>query len=73
MEHTGRLYLALIRGSQMLGNGRTREYLDEAMAFLDERAGKVTDEAMRISFLNNVPAHRELRQLAVAAGLSPQW
>lgn len=73
VEHTGRLYLALIRGSQTLGNGRTREYLDEAMAFLDERAGKVTDEAMRISFLNNVPAHRELRQLAVAAGLSLQW
>lgn len=73
VEHTRRLYLALIRGSEMLRNGRTREYLDEAMAFLDERAGKVTDEAMRISFLNNVPAHRQLRELAVTAGLSLRW
>ena len=73
VEHAGRLYLALIRGSELLENGLTRGYLERAMAFLDERASKITDETMRMSFLNSVPAHRELRELAVENGLTPRW
>ncbi|MGI8486019.1 MAG: hypothetical protein ACR2OU_17380, partial [Thermomicrobiales bacterium] len=73
VEHAGRMYLALIRGSKLLENRLTRGYLEEAMAFLNERAGKIADEGMRLSFLNNVPAHREIRGLAIDAGLIPRW
>ena len=73
VEHAGRLYLALIRASETLDNGRTRGYMEDAMAFLDERAGKIADETMRWSFLHNVPAHRELRELAAEAGLIFRW
>lgn len=74
VEHAGRLYLALIQASTMLGNDADAHvYLEEAMVFLDERAGKLTDEAMRASFLKNVPAHRELRGLASKAGFTLRW
>jgi tetratricopeptide (TPR) repeat protein len=43
---------------------RARAALREAMARLETLAAKVTGEAYRTAFLENVPSHRALRQLA---------
>jgi len=39
---------------------RARRVLEEAYTLLMERANKIGDEALRRSFLENVPAHREV-------------
>jgi hypothetical protein len=39
---------------------RARDVLERAHAKLQEQATKITDEAMRRSFLENVPYHREI-------------
>ena len=45
------------------GDPRTREVLEKGYAELQERAEKITDEALRRSFLENVPYNRELVKL----------
>jgi hypothetical protein len=39
---------------------RAVEVLAEAYATLQERAARITDEALRRSYLENVPYHREI-------------
>jgi hypothetical protein len=45
------------------GDPRAREVLEKGYAELQERAEKITDEALRRSFLENVPWNRELVKL----------
>jgi tetratricopeptide (TPR) repeat protein len=64
VEHTARLYLALIRAHRLLDDetGANR-WLREGIDFLQRRAAKLTDPALRVSYLENVPAHRALLNL----------
>jgi hypothetical protein len=45
------------------GDSRAREVLEKGYAELQERANKITDEALRRSFLENVPWNRNLVKL----------
>jgi hypothetical protein len=55
-----RVYLTCYRVLETDGDPRAGEILATAYDLLQERAAKIKDEAMRCSFLENVPAHREL-------------
>jgi hypothetical protein len=56
----GRVYLTCYRTLRTLDDPRAEEILVSAYNMLQERAEKIGDEAMRRSFLENVPAHREI-------------
>jgi hypothetical protein len=60
-----RVYLTCYRTFQAAGDSRAAEVLETAHATLQERAAKITDEAIRRSFLENVPCHREEVGLAL--------
>ena len=55
-----RVYLTCYRVLKANQHPRAQEILTTAYNLLQEHAGKTTDEEMRRSFLENVPAHREL-------------
>ncbi len=55
-----RVYLTCYRVLKANQDPRAQEILTTAHNLLQEHAGNTTDEEMRRSFLENVPAHREL-------------
>ena len=55
-----RVYLTCYRVLKANQDPRAQEILTTAYNLLQEHAGNTTDEEMRRSFLENVPAHREL-------------
>jgi tetratricopeptide (TPR) repeat protein len=56
-------YLVCFQVLQEAGDPRTKQVLEIAYAELQERAEKITDEALRRSYLENVPWNRELVKL----------
>jgi hypothetical protein len=56
-------YLICIQVLQAAGDPRAREVLEKGHAELQERAEKITDEALLRSFMENVPFNRELVKL----------
>ncbi len=61
LEYPSEIYLTCIRVLEACGERkRALALLSEAHALLMQRADKISDEALRRSFLENVPAHREL-------------
>ena len=55
-----RVYLTCYRVLKAGRDPRAQEVLGTAYRQLQERAAKITDEAIRRSFLENVAAHREI-------------
>jgi tetratricopeptide (TPR) repeat protein len=55
-----RIYLTCYRVLQANGDGRAGEILDAAYHLLQERAARIDDPDLRRSYLENVPAHREI-------------
>jgi DNA-binding SARP family transcriptional activator len=56
------VYLSCYRVLQVAGDPRAVRVLEEGYQFLQEIAGKMTDDDLRRSFLDNVAWHRELIQ-----------
>lgn len=64
-EFPGRMYLSLYRAQLAQGDTMAAcAWLAEGIAFLNEHAALLADPAARQSYLDNVPVHHELRQLA---------
>jgi tetratricopeptide (TPR) repeat protein len=63
-----RVYLTCYRVLEANQDPRAAEILATAHNLLQERAAKIEDEEMRRSFLENVPAHRELIEVWEKAG-----
>ena len=61
-EEPIRVYLTCYRVLTVNQDSRARELLDKAHTLLQERAGKIGDEEMRRSYLENVCAHYEIVQ-----------
>jgi len=55
-----RIYLTCYRVLSANGDRRAAEILDTAYRLLQERAATIEDENLRRSYLENVPAHREI-------------
>jgi tetratricopeptide (TPR) repeat protein len=55
-----RIYLTCYRILQANGDGRAGKTLDAAFRLLQERAATIEDQHLRRSYLENVPAHREV-------------
>jgi tetratricopeptide (TPR) repeat protein len=55
-----RVYLTCYRVLEASGDARSEEVLATAHSLLQEQAAKIENKEMRRSFLENVPAHREL-------------
>jgi predicted ATPase len=56
-------YLVCVQVLEAIGDPRAREVLEKGYAELQNRAAKITDEALRRSFLENVPWRQELVKL----------
>jgi tetratricopeptide (TPR) repeat protein len=63
-----RIYLTCYRVLATTADPRSDEVLSTAYSLLQERAGKIDDEELRRSYLENVSAHRELLSEWQAAG-----
>jgi tetratricopeptide (TPR) repeat protein len=59
-EHPADAHLACYRVLKASGDPRTREILENAYRFIQDRAAKISDEGERRSFLENVAANREI-------------
>lgn len=55
-----RIYLTSYQVLKAAGDPRADEILTQAYTLLMERADKITDDAMRTSYLENVAANREI-------------
>jgi hypothetical protein len=55
-----RVYLTCYQVLRANDDPRAGHVLDTAYRLLQMRAGNIDDEQIRRSFLNNVPAHREI-------------
>lgn len=55
-----RVYLTCYRVLQASRDSRSQGVLNMAHSLLQEQAGKIADEEVRRSFLENVAAHREI-------------
>jgi tetratricopeptide (TPR) repeat protein len=61
VEHKARLYLSLIAANRFLGNhDQAMRWQRAGYAFLQQQAARISDPALRASYLENVPAHRQL-------------
>ena len=60
-EEGFRIYLSCIQVLQAAGDARAAEWYQTARGLLEARAARISDPALRASYLNNVPAHRTLR------------
>jgi len=60
-----RIHLSAYRALRAKDDPRAGQVLHTAHRLLYERAAKIEDEEMRRSFLENVPAHREIIEAAV--------
>ena len=67
-----RALLTAYRVLHAAGDGRAQGLLTGAYHTLQGRAARITDEALRRSFLENVPEHREIVTLWQAASLPEQ-
>jgi DNA-binding SARP family transcriptional activator/predicted ATPase len=54
------VYLSCYRVLQAVDDPRAKKVLDEAVHLLQDIAAKITDDDLRHSFLQDVPAHREI-------------
>ncbi|HPR34958.1 MAG TPA: tetratricopeptide repeat protein [Anaerolineaceae bacterium] len=63
-----RIYLTCYQVLQAAGDPRADEILTQAHAILMERANKITDEAMRTSYLENVAANRQIVDIFLQKG-----
>jgi predicted ATPase/class 3 adenylate cyclase len=63
-----RVYLTCYRALEASKDSRAAEVLATTHSLLQERAAKIEDDEMRRSFLENVPAHRELVEVWKKAG-----
>ena len=59
-DHPVRIYLTCEQVLSSAGNTRARDMLSAGYALLMTRAAKITDEADRRRYLENVPWHREI-------------
>ncbi len=59
IEEPARIYLACYQILKAAGNGRARDALKSACAWVEERASRIEDRQTRQSFLENVPTNRE--------------
>jgi hypothetical protein len=57
-----RIYLACCRVLEANGDPRARTLLARAHRLLQERAARLSDDASRRSFLEQVPYHREIME-----------
>ena len=70
-EHPFRLYLTVIDIFLVAGRHQeARQLVEEAVRRLEEQAGRISDPAVRRSFLEQVPLHRAIRERAVQVGIS---
>ena len=70
IEHAGRLFLALIEASELLGDDAgAHDWLRQAVAYLEDRAGRLADPDHRTSYLTKPPPHRRIMQMAREADL----
>ena len=60
MAEPYRVYLTSYHVFQANEDARAQTILGDAYRLLQEQANKISDEATRWSFLNNIPAHREV-------------
>jgi predicted ATPase/DNA-binding SARP family transcriptional activator len=58
------VYLACYQSLQALQDPHAPQILSTAYHWLQEQAGAIEDEALRRSFLENIPAHRDILALA---------
>lgn len=70
MEDPFLVYLTCYRVLQVKGDGRANSILSTACHLLHERVVNIQDEALRQSFLENIPANRELWQEFTKAATS---
>ncbi len=59
-----RCYLSVAQAMQAAGDAQAKEVLTQAARLLNERAAKILDPELRRKFLENVPAHRSLMEMA---------
>jgi tetratricopeptide (TPR) repeat protein len=59
-EETATVYLALYQILAAARDPRAQAVLESGYAWLQERAARIKEEASRLSFLENVPTHRQL-------------
>jgi len=67
-----RIYLTCYQVLQAAGDPRADEILTQAHAILMERANKITDEAMRTSYLENVAANKQIVDIFLQKGKVPR-
>jgi tetratricopeptide (TPR) repeat protein len=69
VEHSGRLFVTLVNAWRALGDTDcARFYLQRGVDFVSDRANRLADPAHRESYLANVPAHRQLMEMAMESG-----
>ena len=70
IEHPGRLFVTLVRAwDAMRDMSCSRYYLEQGVAFVMERANRLDEPSHRTSYMENVPAHRQLIAMAKDAGM----
>jgi len=70
-EEPLRIYLTCYQVLHAAGDPRNKEILRTAHGMLQERAGRITDEEARRSFMQRVAVHREVVQLYEAPPTTP--
>lgn len=63
-----RVYLNCVRVLNATGDGRFALLLRKAHELLEERSGRITNEAHRQAYLESIPTNRALRRLALEKG-----
>ncbi|HSH02762.1 MAG TPA: tetratricopeptide repeat protein [Anaerolineae bacterium] len=63
IEAVGAVYLHCYQVLEALEDSRAEQVLLQARSWLEEQASKITDQNIRYAFLNNIQAHRQLRQI----------
>lgn len=72
VEHVGRLFVTLVEALRWLGDReRAEDTLRRGCRAIGERAGWIIDPVLRESYLDRVPAHRRIRELAAEADVDP--
>jgi tetratricopeptide (TPR) repeat protein len=63
IEYPPRVYLTAVDVLTAAGEGaRAEEILRAALALVQEKAARISDDETRRAFLENVPPHREIRR-----------
>jgi tetratricopeptide (TPR) repeat protein len=70
VEHPGRLFLALANASMALDDpAAATRHAAAGVEFISARARRLADPAHRASYLQRVPSHRRLAELAASLGV----